>query len=75
MEKGIALDDYIYPEVNDFVEDQALVMAMMANGPCKTYCYQRLQYLDAKYKLHDLLNGACVSFEHLDLDEILYNIW
>ena len=61
MANGVALDDYVYADTNEFVEAQALVMAMMANGPCKTFCYQRLQYLDAKYKLHDLLNGAAVS--------------
>ena len=39
MENGIALDDYVYPDVNEFVEDQAVVMAMMANGPSKTFWY------------------------------------
>ena len=37
-----------------------MVMAMMASGQCKTFCYQRLQYLDAKWRLHDLLNGGKV---------------
>ena len=42
MELGAASDDFIYPDVHEFVEDQAMVMAMMANGPCKTFCYERL---------------------------------
>ena len=42
MEIGAASDDFIYPDVHEFVEDQAMVMAMMANGPCKTFCYERL---------------------------------
>jgi len=58
MEIGAASDDFIYPDVHEFVEDQAMVMAMMANGPCKTFCYERLTYLEGKFKLHDLLNGS-----------------
>lgn len=52
---------YFYPDTDEFVEDQAIVMAMMASGQCKTFCYQRLQFLDAKWRLHDLLNGSKVS--------------
>ena len=56
-----ASQNYFYPDTDEFVEDQAIVMAMMASGQCKTFCYQRLQYLDAKWRLHDLLNGSKVS--------------
>ena len=51
------LEDYAYPNLDDFIEDHSVLMAMIANGPCKSYCYQRLQFLDSKYTLHDLLNG------------------
>ena len=54
--------NYFYPDTDEFVEDQAIVMAMMASGQCKTFCYQRLQFLDAKWRLHDLLNGSKVRF-------------
>ncbi|CAG0883500.1 unnamed protein product [Darwinula stevensoni] len=29
---------------------------MIADGPLKTYCYRRLQYLSSKFHLHNLLN-------------------
>ena len=54
--------NYFYPDTDEFVEDQAIVMAMMASGQCKTFCYQRLQFLDAKWRLHDLLNGSKVRY-------------
>lgn len=57
MKNNNRLEDYAYPHLHDFIEDHAVLMAMMANGPCKSYCYQRLQFLDSKYTLHDLLNG------------------
>lgn len=57
MERGERILDYDYPDTKEFCEDQCIVMAMMASGQCKTFCYQRLQFLDAKWRLHDLLNG------------------
>ena len=30
--------------------------ALIANGPVKSFCYRRLQYLSSKYQLHVLLN-------------------
>ena len=30
----------------------------------ETFCYQRLQFLDAKWRLHDLLNGPMVCPNH-----------
>merc|ERR1719334_1326315 len=31
-------------------------MQLINNGPARTFCYQRLQALQAKFKLHMLLN-------------------
>ena len=31
-------ENFTYPDVQDFVKDQAAVMYMMSNGPCKSYC-------------------------------------
>ncbi|CAG0883501.1 unnamed protein product [Darwinula stevensoni] len=44
------------PSWNVYCEDFAILCAMIADGPLKTYCYRRLQYLSSKFHLHNLLN-------------------
>lgn len=39
-----------------FIEDYTLLSTMIADGPLKSFCYRRLQYLKSKYELHCLLN-------------------
>ena len=36
--------------------DLQLLCGMIADGPLKSFCFQRLEYLQSKYKLHILLN-------------------
>ena len=36
--------------------DMQLLCGMIADGPLKSFCFQRLEFLQSKYKLHILLN-------------------
>ena len=51
-------DEYIYPYpcIKEFMEDQKKLLSLSANGPIKSFTFRRLQYLEAKFKLHSLLN-------------------
>ncbi|UJR10172.1 hypothetical protein I4U23_014388 [Adineta vaga] len=41
---------------DQFIDDYTLLSAMITDGPLKSFCYRRLQYLKSKYELHCLLN-------------------
>ncbi|KAF6073870.1 adenosine monophosphate deaminase 2 [Phyllostomus discolor] len=45
-----------YPELQEFVADVNVLMALIINGPIKSFCYRRLQYLSSKFQMHVLLN-------------------
>lgn len=47
---------YYYPNLSRYIRDLNLMCALIANGPVKSFCYRRLQYLLSKYQLHVLLN-------------------
>jgi len=55
VESGSALPFY-YPNLSRYIRDLNLMCALIANGPVKSFCYRRLQYLLSKYQLHVLLN-------------------
>ena len=42
--------------MEEFVTDLQLLCGMIADGPLKSFCFQRLEFLQSKYKLHILLN-------------------
>jgi len=48
--------DYQFPDLEEFVTDMQSICAMIADGPLKSFCFQRLSYLQSKYQLHNLLN-------------------
>ncbi|KAK2169233.1 hypothetical protein NP493_1200g00033 [Ridgeia piscesae] len=48
--------DYQYPDLATFHTDKNILLACMADGPLKSFCYRRLSYLTSKYQLHVLLN-------------------
>ncbi|XP_075257307.1 AMP deaminase 2-like isoform X3 [Convolutriloba macropyga] len=48
--------DYPYPDRDTFVKDLNELLAITAHGPTRSYCYQRLAFLESKYKMHCLLN-------------------
>lgn len=45
-----------FPSWNDFVKDFGTMIGMITDGPLKTYCFRRLQYLGLLFKLHKLMN-------------------
>ncbi len=55
-EKEWIQTDYPVIERDEFMDDYTLLSAMIADGPLKSFCYRRLQYLKSKYELHTLLN-------------------
>ena len=50
------LASYPFIDRNEFIDDYTLLSAMITDGPLKSFCYRRLQYLKSKYELHCLLN-------------------
>ena len=49
------LPDY-YPNFAQYVQDMNSLCALLSNGPLKSFCYNRLQYLMTKFQLHVFLN-------------------
>ncbi|MCI4379152.1 hypothetical protein PGIGA_G00224620 [Pangasianodon gigas] len=45
-----------YPDMETFTIDMTHVLAMIADGPTKTYCHRRLNFLMSKFYLHEMLN-------------------
>ncbi|XP_017285730.1 AMP deaminase 3b isoform X2 [Kryptolebias marmoratus] len=45
-----------YPDLETFAIDLSHVLAMIADGPTKTYCHRRLNFLASKFHLHEMLN-------------------
>lgn len=48
--------DLPYPDLETFAIDLSDVLAMIADGPTKTYCHRRLNFLSSKFHLHEMLN-------------------
>ncbi|XP_067269850.1 AMP deaminase 2 isoform X2 [Pseudorasbora parva] len=48
--------DLPYPDLQEYIEDMNMMMALIINGPVKSFCYRRLQYLSSKFQMHVLLN-------------------
>ncbi|CAM4860969.1 unnamed protein product [Rotaria socialis] len=73
--KGWVQVDYPVVDRNQFIDDYTLLSAMITDGPLKSFCYRRLQYLKSRYELHCLLNevkewAAIKSTPHRDF----YNV-
>ncbi|XP_037308116.2 AMP deaminase 3b isoform X1 [Pungitius pungitius] len=45
-----------YPDLETFAIDLSHVLAMIADGPTKTYCHRRLNFLASKFYLHEMMN-------------------
>uniref|UniRef100_A0A8C1TGF8 AMP deaminase n=1 Tax=Cyprinus carpio TaxID=7962 RepID=A0A8C1TGF8_CYPCA len=54
-EKSTELD-LPYPDLQEYIADMNVMMALIINGPVKSFCYRRLQYLSSKFQMHVLLN-------------------
>ncbi|XP_040926004.1 LOW QUALITY PROTEIN: AMP deaminase 3 [Betta splendens] len=50
------LHDLPYLDLKAFTLDLSHVLAMIADGPAKTYCHRRLNFLSSKFHLHEMLN-------------------
>ncbi|CAJ1050970.1 AMP deaminase 2-like isoform X1 [Xyrichtys novacula] len=55
MDKSSELD-LPYPDLKEYIADMNVMMALIINGPVKSFCYRRLQYLSSKFQMHILLN-------------------
>ncbi|XP_071399655.1 AMP deaminase 2 isoform X2 [Centroberyx affinis] len=55
MDKSTELD-LPYPDLQEYIVDMNVMMALIINGPVKSFCYRRLQYLSSKFQMHILLN-------------------
>ncbi|KTG40937.1 hypothetical protein cypCar_00041535 [Cyprinus carpio] len=55
MDKSTELD-LPYPDLQEYIADMNMMMALIINGPVKSFCYRRLQYLSSKFQMHVLLN-------------------
>ncbi|TNN82937.1 AMP deaminase 2 [Liparis tanakae] len=55
MEKSTELE-LPYPDLQEYIADMNMMMALIINGPVKSFCYRRLQYLSSKFQMHILLN-------------------
>ncbi|XP_035808891.2 AMP deaminase 2-like isoform X2 [Amphiprion ocellaris] len=55
MDKSSELD-LLYPDLKEYIADMNVMMALIINGPVKSFCYRRLQYLSSKFQMHILLN-------------------
>ena len=49
----------LYPahSFEDFAEDYKKLVGIINNGPCKTFCNERLRILETKFEFHKMLNG------------------
>ncbi|XP_038605360.1 AMP deaminase 1 [Tachyglossus aculeatus] len=45
-----------YPDLNIFLEDMNFLLALIAQGPVKTYAHRRLKFLSSKFQVHEMLN-------------------
>ncbi|XP_030416235.1 AMP deaminase 3 isoform X1 [Gopherus evgoodei] len=45
-----------YPDLETYTIDLSHVLALIADGPTKTYCHRRLNFLESKFSLHEMLN-------------------
>ncbi|XP_074399538.1 AMP deaminase 3 isoform X3 [Zonotrichia albicollis] len=45
-----------YPDLQTYTLDLSHVLALIADGPTKTYCHRRLNFLESKFSLHEMLN-------------------
>uniref|UniRef100_A0A674AJ55 AMP deaminase n=1 Tax=Salmo trutta TaxID=8032 RepID=A0A674AJ55_SALTR len=45
-----------YPDLETFAIDLSHVLAMIVDGPTKTYCHRRLNFVASKFYLHEMLN-------------------
>uniref|UniRef100_F6R4B7 AMP deaminase n=1 Tax=Monodelphis domestica TaxID=13616 RepID=F6R4B7_MONDO len=45
-----------YPNLEMFLDDMNFLLALIAQGPVKTYAHRRLKFLSSKFQVHEMLN-------------------
>ncbi|KAJ7331804.1 hypothetical protein JRQ81_013984 [Phrynocephalus forsythii] len=48
--------DLPYPDLEVFIDDMNFLLALIAQGPLKTYSHRRLKFLSSKFSVHEMLN-------------------
>ncbi|KFV64000.1 AMP deaminase 1, partial [Dryobates pubescens] len=48
--------DLSYPILESFIDDMNFLLALVAQGPVKTYTHRRLKFLSSKFQVHEMLN-------------------
>ncbi|XP_069046395.1 AMP deaminase 1 [Lepisosteus oculatus] len=48
--------DLPYPDLATFIDDMNFLLALIAQGPTKTYTHRRLKFLMSKFNVHEMLN-------------------
>ncbi|XP_060628557.2 AMP deaminase 1 isoform X2 [Anolis sagrei] len=48
--------DLPYPNLETFIDDMNFLLALIAQGPVKTYAHRRLKFLSSKFCVHEMLN-------------------
>ncbi|XP_053249535.1 AMP deaminase 1 isoform X1 [Podarcis raffonei] len=48
--------DLPYPNLDVFIDDMNFLLALIAQGPVKTYTHRRLRFLSSKFSVHEMLN-------------------
>ncbi|MGH0167571.1 UNVERIFIED_CONTAM: hypothetical protein FKN15_052702 [Acipenser sinensis] len=48
--------DLSYPDYETFIDDMNFLIALIAQGPTKTYTHHRLKFLQSKFNVHEMLN-------------------
>lgn len=51
-----ALHPLPYPDIDTFIDDMNFLLTLIADGPTKTFCHRRLNFLGSKFNLHEMLN-------------------
>ncbi|XP_068452964.1 AMP deaminase 1 [Clinocottus analis] len=44
------------PDYNTFIDDMNFLIALIAQGPTKTYTHRRLKFIMSKFNVHEMLN-------------------
>ncbi|XP_004380432.1 AMP deaminase 1 isoform X2 [Trichechus manatus latirostris] len=45
-----------YPNLDVFLDDMNFLLALIVQGPVKTYTHRRLKFLSSKFQVHEMLN-------------------
>jgi len=53
---NLVLVDLQYADLEEFTHDHNLMCSLIVDGPLKSFCYKRLEYLSSKFHIHNLLN-------------------